>query len=147
MVAVAETVPQSDLTGLVSGAHHGDVVLDSASALAAFRASLLTRPRRVKGRIVLDPDFATPEDRGLERRLNELYADCGCTLGAAAALVAAITCTARVLTADSPVGTAAGARSLAVVGAAAVAGKAVGLLYSRAALLRLTTTIAPRERQ
>lgn len=144
MVATAPKAFESGITGLGSDGPRADVVIDSDRVLREFGASPLTFERRDKRRIVLDADFATAADSPLEERLNELYADCGCTVGAKAALLAAIVCTTSFLRSDLPVGATAGARCLAVVGAAAVAGKTAGLLYSRVALLRLTKPLRPR---
>lgn len=118
-----------------------DIVLDSPTALADFRATLaISMPLR-QGRIIVDPSFIPGSNPAIEERLNELYSDCGCTAGSVAATAATAANAIRLARSAVPVGAAVGLRCLAQVSVAALVGKSIGLMYNRLALLHLTASL------
>ena len=133
-------VPQDQVDAGYFGPQR-DVVIDSAAALAAFKARIATPKRLGGGRIIVEPSLVPALNPALERRLNELYSDCGCSAGAAAAALAAVTSSIRLLRSNGPLGVSAGLRSLAAVSTAALAGKFAGLVYNRIVLLRLVASL------
>jgi hypothetical protein len=114
-------------------------IVDSPRALHELRQRLRS-PVLPPARVVLDPVFV-PDSAAVERRLNALYSDCGCGVGSAAALLAALAYGSRLLAAERRARPRDGLHGLAVLGGAALAGKAAGLVRSRVALLRLTTAL------
>ncbi len=119
------------------------VVIDSVQALDDFRRSL-RNPILPPARVVLDPDFVEGSVE-LERQLNELYSECGCSAGSAATLLAAVAYGARLFAGGKPPSSRQGLHGLAAVGGAALAGKAAGVARSRLALLRLTASVRARQ--
>jgi len=120
-------------------APRGTLHLDSAESLARLRRSLLSlSPLRPGVQIALRHPALGGGAGRTERRLNALYSSCGCNAGALAAAGAVLVLAWRWWHA-ARVGASAGGGSwlmaLGALVAAALAGKAIGLLWSRAALI------------
>ena len=118
------------------------IVLDSPRSLDKFRRTLRS-PLLPPARIVVDPRFVDDSD-ALERRLNALYSDCGCKAGSAATLLTALALVAQLVASGKPPRSREGLQGIAVLGGAAIAGKAAGLVRSRVALLQTTAGVRAR---
>jgi len=125
-----------------AGRERRTIVLDSPRSLDELRRALRA-PFLPAARIVVDPRFVDDSDE-LERRLNELYSDCGCKTGSAATLLTALALVAHLLASGKPPRSREGLQGIATLGGAAIAGKAAGLIRSRVALLHLTTELRAR---
>jgi len=126
-------------SAVAEGSSSRSVVIDCPQALDDLRRAL-RRPVLPPVRVILDPAFVEG-GAAMEGRLNALYSDCGCGAGSLAALLAAVAYGSRLLAAERPVRPRDGLHGLAVLSGAAMAGKAAGLVRSRAALLRLTASL------
>ncbi len=119
----------------------------SASELDAVTRA---RPglRRPRGRVALEiPALEAAERARWERRVNRHYRACGCEAGAVLTVLAALAYGVYLLrfgglSARAPLMVA--ALGIAVVLAAAVVGKGLGLLYARLRLLGLVAALRRR---
>jgi len=117
----------------------GTLSLDSAASLAGLRRSLVSlSPLRPGLQLALrHPALGAGAGR-MERRLNALYSSCGCNAGALAAVGTVLVLAWRWWHA-ARVGAGEGRGSwlmaLGALVAAALVGKAIGLLWSRVALI------------
>lgn len=120
------------------------IVIDSHDALVEFRASLRLPSLPSATRIELDERFAGEDADQLEERLNDVYLDCGCDMGALALGLAAAGFVGWLLVTGASFGWATGIRGALILFAAAVVGKIAGLVRNRFALASLIASIGQR---
>lgn len=138
---MAASIGQRDRAGQEFPHSRHDILIDSAATLADFRAALAS-PRRLSGdRIIVAPQFVQESNSAVEKRLNQLYSDCGCVAGSVVAALAATACAVRLVRSRAPLGVTDLLKCLAEVSIAALVGKYIGLVYDRFALLRLSATL------
>jgi hypothetical protein len=102
---------------------------------------VLPRSRISDLRIVLQESYFGPDAKEVERRVNELYADCGCEAGGLSVLVALVGLFAWWGFSGTTLDWSLGLRALAVLAIAAVIGKVFGILYGRVTLFRLLSRL------
>lgn len=117
------------------------LVIDSHDTLARFRASLRRPWLPSVTRIELDSRLAGEDTERIEERLNDVYLDCGCDIGAVALALAAVGLVAWLLVTGGSLGWAAAVRSVVILFVAAVVGKIAGLVRNRFVLASLVAHI------
>ena len=120
------------------------IVIDSPDALAEFRASLRMPRLPPTTGIKLDRRYAGEDTEELEERLNDVYLDCGCDMGALALGLAAAGFVGWLLVTGQSLGWATAVRGGVIFFAAAVVGKIAGLLRNRVVLASVVARIEQR---
>jgi glycerol uptake facilitator-like aquaporin len=143
-VAADLTERQSDLGAAEGGTQ--TIVLDSLLSVWEFRGTLVSPRRLQQARVTVDSSVFPHVDADFEERLNEIYADCGCTGGSLALTGSALLLAAQQMRSAQAPNTRRVVRQLALLGIAATGGKVAGMAVNRARMLGMTRALAPKRK-